>query len=241
MQCEEDHVMKRVHDVGRPLLLACVFGLMFSSVTQARPQNEQARIEDSMRALRALMAAPDAIPDYVLERAEAIVVIPSLQRGGFIFGAERGQGVMSVRDRKTETWSAPAFVTLTGGSFGAQIGLQTVDLVLLIMNLDGVHDVLQDKFSIGLNASAAAGIGRSARAATDAKLSARILAYSRAEGLFLGATIDGASLRPDRDANQRLYGKRLETQDLAFEQDRPALEIPGIAQQWRDMLKTMLA
>ena len=178
--------------------------------------NEEKRVTDSATVLETLVRAPDQeIPQHILDRAEAIVVIPSLVKGGFILGAQHGRGVMSVRDRETGKWSDPGFVALTGGSVGWQIGVQAVDLVLLVMNTEGVKELLDNEFKLGANASVAAGpVGRQGEASTDASLSAQILAYSRAKGLFAGLALEGASLRVDRDANQAFYRKTISTDEM---------------------------
>jgi SH3 domain-containing YSC84-like protein 1 len=199
------------------------------------------RIKDGEKVLRQLVQSPDdAIPQYILDRAEAIIVIPSLVKGGFIVGAQHGRGMMSVRDRSTRTWSPPSFVVLTGGSFGLQIGAQSVELVLLVMNRDGVEELVKDQFKFGAGLSVAAGpVGRSAEAGTDVKLSAEILAYSRAKGLFAGATLEGASLRADMDANRDFYGKRLTTRQIALE--NAVTNPPPAAEEWRRTLSTLTA
>ena len=198
-------------------LLVAVAAVLAATPLLARVQSdEEKRITDSAAVLETLVRAPDQeIPDYILERAEAIVVIPSLVKGGFIVGAQHGRGIMSVRDRETNTWGAPGFVVLTGGSIGWQIGLQAVDLVLLVMNREGVKDLLDNEFKLGANASVAAGpVGRQGEASTDASLSAQILAYSRAKGLFAGLSLEGASLRIDRDAIERFYGKSISKDEM---------------------------
>ena len=198
-------------------LLVAVAAVLAAAPLLARAQSdEEQRITDSAAVLETLVRAPDQeIPDYILERAEAIVVIPSLVKGGFIVGAQHGRGIMSVRDRETNTWGAPGFVVLTGGSIGWQIGLQAVDLVLLVMNREGVKDLLDNEFKLGANASVAAGpVGRQGEASTDASLSAQILAYSRAKGLFAGLSLEGASLRIDRDAIERFYGKSISKDEM---------------------------
>lgn len=194
-------------------------GLMATTPTlAAEPDGEQKRLVEAAEVLTDLMKTPDdAIPEHILDRAEAIVVIPSLVKGGFIVGGQHGKGVMSVRNRADNTWSAPGFVALTGGSFGWQIGLQSVDLVLVVMNRKGVQELLDTEFTLGGNASVAAGpVGRKAEASTDASLSAQILAYSRAKGLFAGLTLEGSSLRDDKDANEDYYGDRLSTEKVVL-------------------------
>ena len=190
--------------------------LLASPSASGAQTNEEKRVTDSSAVLETLVRAPDqGIPEHILERAEAIVVIPSLVKGGFIIGAQHGRGVMSVRDRDRNSWSAPGFVALTGGSIGWQIGVQAVDLVLLVMNRDGVKDLLDNEFKFGANASVAAGpVGRQGEASTDASLNAQILAYSRAKGLFAGLSLEGASLRVDKDANKDFYGTTISTEDM---------------------------
>jgi len=196
-------------------VLAALMFLVSPSVSGAQTHEEK-RVTDSAAVLETLVRAPDqGIPEHILERAEAIVVIPSLVKGGFIIGAQHGRGIMSVRDRETNRWSAPGFIALTGGSIGWQIGVQAVDLVLLVMNRDGVTDLLDNEFKFGANASVAAGpVGRQGEASTDASLNAQILAYSRAKGLFAGLSLEGASLRMDKDANKDFYGTTISTEDM---------------------------
>jgi lipid-binding SYLF domain-containing protein len=182
----------------------------------AKPTDEVERIQDSLQVLRDLTATPDnSIARNLLDRAEAIVVIPNMIRGGFVVGAKHGKGIVSARERSTGRWSPPSFVEMTGGSVGWQIGAQSVDLVLLVMNRDGVKDLLDNEFKLGANASVAAGpVGRQGEASTDASLNAQILAYSRAKGLFAGLSLEGASLRIDRDANKDFYGASISTDEM---------------------------
>jgi len=198
------------------VLLAAAAVLALTPVPAHAQSDVEKRITDSAAVLETLVRAPDqGIPEHILTRAEAIVVIPSLVKGGFIVGAQHGRGIMSVRNRETNKWSAPGFVALTGGSIGWQIGVQAVDLVLLVMNRDGVKDLLDNEFKLGANASVAAGpVGRQGEASTDASLSAQILAYSRAKGLFAGLSLEGASLRSDRDANEKFYSKSISKDEM---------------------------
>jgi lipid-binding SYLF domain-containing protein len=165
--------------------------------------------------LAELASTPDrAIPRAVLERAEAIAIFPGVKKAGFVVGGQWGRGVISQRDA-SGTWSAPAFLRLAGGSFGAQIGAQEVDLVLVVMNQRGVANLLRNEFKIGGEASATAGpVGREASASTDIQMRAEILSYSRSRGLFAGATVNGASVAEDRDANARFYGQPLSSQEV---------------------------
>lgn len=197
--------------------------------------DEADRVRESIEILDELTRAGDnAIPTYILERAEAAVVIPSFLKGGFIVGAEHGKGILSVRDGAAGTWSPPTFVALTGGSFGVQIGFESVDLVLLVMNRGAVNQLLQDKFTLGASASVAAGpVGRSARAGTDYHLESQILAYSRAKGLFAGATLNGTVLQSDHSAIEAFYGRRLSSRDIVLENAVTPTQIPALANQWR--------
>ncbi|HEV8395988.1 MAG TPA: lipid-binding SYLF domain-containing protein [Vicinamibacterales bacterium] len=203
-------------NLAAALAALAVLAVLVSASPAGAQADQEKRITDSAAVLETLVRAPDqGIPEDLLERAEAIVVIPSLVKGGFIIGAQHGRGVMSVRDRNTNKWSAPGFVALTGGSIGWQIGVQAVDLVLLVMNREGVKDLLDNEFKLGANASVAAGpVGRQGEASTDASLNAQILAYSRAKGLFAGLSLEGASLRVDRDANKDFYGTSISTDEM---------------------------
>jgi lipid-binding SYLF domain-containing protein len=194
--------------------------------------DEADRIREAGVILGEIMAAPDkAIPVSVLEKAEAIAIFPSTIKGAFIVGAQRGKGIISVRDRAKGTWSSPAFLTLTGGSVGFQIGGQAVDVVLVVQNRRGVENLLQNQFEIGGEASATAGpVGRDAAASTDIQLRAEILSYSRSRGLFAGVTVNGSTVRADIDANQRFYGKRLDGPQLVL--NNASVEAPTPVPEW---------
>jgi lipid-binding SYLF domain-containing protein len=205
-------------------------------LAQGESQSEAAsRIRASTSVFAEIMNAPDGgVPKSILDKAEGIAVFPSVLKGGFVIGGLYGHGILSVRDRASQTWSAPAFLSLTGGSFGAQIGGQAVDLVLVIMNRRGLDQLVRNQFKIGVDAAAAAGpVGRNAEASTDIQLRAEILSYSRSRGLFVGVTINGASIRQDRDANMRFYGTAYTTRQIVMERLGGAPE-PVAA--WRDML-----
>ncbi len=156
--------------------------------------------------LEEIESAPDqGIPEEVLGSAECVAVVPTMLKGGFIVGARFGRGVASCRTPKG--WSAPAFFTIKGGSFGLQIGAQAVDLVMLIMNDNGMKNLLSSKFKLGADASVAAGpVGRHAAADTDWKLKAQVLSYSRARGLFAGLELSGAVIDQDKDSTRQFYG-----------------------------------
>ena len=165
-----------------------------------------------------IMAAPDkGIPQDLLEKAECIVIVPGLKKGAFIVGAKYGKGFLSCRKMNGVGWSAPASIRVEGGSFGFQLGGSETDVVLLVMNQGGVKKLLSSKFTIGADASAAAGpVGRTSSAATDAQMHAEILTYSRARGLFAGISLEGATLRPDDDWNKELYGKAMSNSDIVL-------------------------
>lgn len=167
------------------------------------------RLNDSADILKELTSAPDSgIPDFVLKDAKCVATVPSMIKGGFIFGANHGRGVATCRT--PQGWSSPAFFTLTGGSWGAQIGVQAVDLVMLVMNDGGMQDLLDSNFKLGATGSVAGGpVGRHASASTDYKMNAQVLTYSRARGLFAGLTLDGAAIRQDEDSTHAFYGKNI--------------------------------
>jgi lipid-binding SYLF domain-containing protein len=165
-----------------------------------------------------MSAGDESLPRAILEKAEGVAVFPSLIKGGFIVGGSRGRGILSVRDAKTGQWSSPAFLTITGGSIGAQIGAQAVDLVLVVQNRRGLEQLVRNQFKIGADASVAAGpVGRDASASTDIQMRAQILSYSRTRGLFAGVTLNGSTIRQDRDANDRFYGTGYRTGQIVFE------------------------
>jgi lipid-binding SYLF domain-containing protein len=181
--------------------------------------DEVKRITEAATVLEEIMAASDkAVPRAIMEKAEGIAVFPSLIKGGLVVGAQRGRGILSVRDKKNGGWSSPAFLTITGGSIGAQIGAQAIDLVLIINNQRGLEQLVKNQFKIGADASVAAGpVGRDASASTDIQMRAQILSYSRARGLFAGVTLNGSTIRQDRDANERFYGTAYRTSQIVFD------------------------
>ena len=171
-----------------------------------RREAELERIQAAGRVLDAIMAAPDkGIPNDILSDAECVAIVPSLLKGGFIVGGAYGKGVATCRTGKG--WSAPAPFRIEGGSFGLQIGGEAVDLVMVIMNERGMRALLSNKFKIGVDASAAAGpVGRHAEGATDWKMRAQVLTYSRARGVFAGISLNGAAIHQDKDDTRALYG-----------------------------------
>jgi SH3 domain-containing YSC84-like protein 1 len=170
----------------------------------AYAEDQTSRLRNATEVLTELRNTPEGIPEDLWNKADCIAVIPSLKKAAFIVGGEYGKGVISCRTGKS--WTAPVFLELEKGSAGFQIGAQQIDLVLLFMNRRGVEKLLDSKVTLGADASVAAGpIGRAAAAGTDAQMSAQILSYSRAQGLFAGIDISGGSLRPDKDANKEVY------------------------------------
>ena len=196
------------------LALACVTAA--STLTLYAQSDEAERVKKAAQAFSEIMSAPEkGIPNTILEKAEAVAVIPGMLKGGLGIGGHHGKGILSVRNRDTKTWSTPGFLTVTGGSFGAQIGAEQVDLVLVVMNKAGIDNLLKNEFKIGGDASVAAGpVGRAAEASTDIALRAEILSYSRARGLFAGVTLNGSSIREDEDANQKFYGRAVRNAEL---------------------------
>src|ERR1700694_5023701 len=172
------------------------------------------RLENAGHVLHEIMAMPDkGIPEEVLEHAKCIAVVPHMVKGGFIFGGKGGKGVATCRT--ANGWSAPAFITISGGSWGLQIGVQAVDLVMIIQNEKGMQKLLESNFHVGADASAAAGpVGRHAEAGTDWKMDTEILTYSRAKGAFAGLTLEGASLRQDSDSEHAIYGRNVTTRAI---------------------------
>jgi lipid-binding SYLF domain-containing protein len=188
----------------RPLSVLLV-AIVFCSLSFA--ESAAGRAESAATVLGEIMSAPDkGIPEEVLGSAKCVAVVPTLLKGGFIFGGARGKGMATCRT--PDGWSAPAPFIMTGGSFGFQIGVQGVDLVMLIMNERGMQALLSSQFKLGADASAAGGpVGRHAEAATDWKMRAEVLTYSRARGLFAGVTINGALVRQDEDATREIFGR----------------------------------
>jgi SH3 domain-containing YSC84-like protein 1 len=172
------------------------------------------RLDNATDVLHAIMGAPDSgIPEEVLEHAKCIAVVPHMVKAGFVFGGKGGKGVATCRTAKG--WSAPAFITISGGSWGLQIGVEAVDLVMIIQNEKGMQKLLSSNFQLGADASAAAGpVGRHASAGTDWKLDTQILTYSRAKGAFAGLTLEGASIRQDDDSRHAIYGPKVTTRAL---------------------------
>jgi lipid-binding SYLF domain-containing protein len=204
-------------------LIVSLCSLSFAADDQPKESKATDRVQAAADVLNEIQGAPDSgIPQEVLGSAECVAVVPSMLKGGFIVGAKYGRGLASCRTPKG--WSAPAFFVVTGGSFGFQIGGQAVDLVMLIMNKDGMKHLLSSEFALGADASVAAGpVGRHAEGNTDWKMRAEVLTYSRARGLFAGVTLNGAQIKQDKDSTRDFYGRMVPFRtSLVGEIDPPA-------------------
>jgi lipid-binding SYLF domain-containing protein len=194
----------------KKLVLLTLFVSLCTFTLAADDQPKESKASDRLQAaadvLNEIESAPDSgIPQEILGRSECVAVVPSMLKGGFIVGAKYGRGLASCRTPKG--WSAPAFFTVTGGSVGFQIGGQAVDLVMLIMNNDGMQHLLSSQFALGADASVAAGpVGRHAEGNTDWKMRAQVLTYSRARGVFAGVSLNGAVVKQDKDSTRDFYG-----------------------------------
>jgi len=204
--------------------------LVPSVLADARKENE--RLENCGQVIQEIMDIPDDIPQDLIDKADCVIVYPSVLKGAFIFGGSYGRGAMTCRtgERFNGPWSAPTMMALEGGSFGFQIGGQATDFVLLVMNERGARAILNSKVKLGADASAAAGPkGRNAEASTDVTMRAEVLSYSRARGLFAGISLAGSTVRPDNGANAKLYKKDVSAQDIVF---KGAVPVPASAQQF---------
>src|SRR5579863_1302196 len=211
-------------------ILAGGSGLASSAPVRADDKSkDQDRLENSGQVMKEIIDIPDDIPQSLMDKADCVIVIPSVLKAAFIVGGSYGRGAMTCRsgDNFHGPWGAPTMMALEGGSFGFQIGGQATDFVLLVMNEGGARAILSSKVKLGANASAAAGPkGRDAEADTDVTMRAEVLTYSRARGLFAGISLEGSTLRPDNDANERLYGKAIDAKDVAL---HGAVPIPASA------------
>ena len=204
--------------------LAVCLGLsvaMFVPVCQplakADDAKEQDRVEESGNVIKDLVNSSNGVPTNLLNKSECVIVLPSVKKAGFIVGASYGRGVMTCRGGENfdGPWSAPTMMQSTGGSFGLQAGGQATDFVILVMNDKGARALMKGKLKLGADASVAAGpVGRDAEASTNAAMSAEMLSYSRAQGIFAGVSLSGATLGPDSGANQNLYGKKLTAEEI---------------------------
>src|ERR1700731_870860 len=207
--------------------------LAFSTLAVAGPaseKEERERLANAGKVMKEILDVPDDIPQDILDKARCVVVLPSVVKAAFVVGGSYGRGVMVCRRGKefSGPWGAPAMMALEGGSVGFQIGGQATDFVILVMNDRGLDSMLHSKVKLGADASVAAGPkGRTASADTDVSLRAEVLSYSRSRGLFAGISLEGSTIRPDRDANERVYGKKLEAESIVF---KGAVPVPPPAQ-----------
>lgn len=211
--------MPRIFINKRTVVLTMVgLGLIISSIAIAEDNaKEQERVKESGNVIRELANADSGIPTGLLNKAECVIVLPSVKKAGFIVGAQYGRGVMTCRGGANfrGPWSAPTMMQSSGGSFGLQAGGQATDFVVLVMNEKGARALMKGKAKLGADASVAAGpVGRNAEAATNGTLTAEMLSYSRAQGVFAGVSLSGASLGPDGSANEKLYGKKVEATQI---------------------------
>jgi SH3 domain-containing YSC84-like protein 1 len=209
-------------DVGMKKALVLVAALGCSSLGLLADTAAE-RLEESARVMHEIMGTPDqGIPQDLLNKAFCVVIVPSLKKAAFVVGGQFGKGFTICRKGAGMGWGAPGAVRVEGGSFGFQIGGSETDVVMLIMNEHGMKELDKDKFTLGGDASIAAGpVGRTATADTDARMTAEILSWSRAKGLFAGVSLSGASLRPDRDANKELYGEKLDNKQVVMTNREP--------------------
>src|SRR5215510_13630457 len=199
------------------LFLAVALMALPLSADDKSENKESKRLENCGLVIKEIMDIPDDIPQDLIDKAECLIVYPSVVKGAFIVGGSYGRGAMVCRtgEHFTGPWGAPTMMALEGASIGFQLGGQATDFVLLVMNPRGARAILHSKVKLGADASAAAGPkGRNAEAATDVTLRAEVLTYSRARGLFAGLSLEGSTSRPDNDANEKLYGKKLEAEDI---------------------------
>lgn len=185
----------------------------------SQDKKEAERLENCGTVIKEIMDIPDDIPQDLIDRAECVIVFPSVVKAAFVVGGSYGRGSMTCRtgEHYTGPWSAPSMMALEGGSIGFQIGGQATDFVLLVMNPRGAHSILKSKVKLGADASVAAGPkGRTADASTDATLRAEVLSYSRSRGLFAGISLEGSTLRPDNDANERVYRGNVDAEGIIF-------------------------
>jgi SH3 domain-containing YSC84-like protein 1 len=202
-------------------ILACSMSVLLLPI--ASWAHDTAKDEDRLRhagtVLTEILNIPDNIPQDLLDKAACVVVFPSVKKAAFVVGVSYGRGAMTCRSGANfnSSWGAPSMMALEGGSLGFQIGGQATDFVLLVMNAGGANAILSSKVKLGADASVAAGpVGREASAETDVSLRAQILSYSRARGLFAGISLQGSTIRPDNDANERIYGRTISAKDVAI-------------------------
>lgn len=208
----------------KEMWLSIGFATLLAQQTFAQGK-EQNRVENAGKVMKEILNAPDGIPQSVLDKADCVVILPSVLKFAIGFGGSYGRGVMTCRGGKTfhGRWGAPTMIALEGGSAGLQLGGNATDFILLLMSPRSATSILSSKVKLGGDATAAAGpVGRAASAETDVTLRAEILSYSRARGLFAGISLQGSTLRPDNGANKNLYGKEVSAKSIVFDKAVPA-------------------
>jgi lipid-binding SYLF domain-containing protein len=211
----------------RAVMGALMLAVVSAGVNAAGLSNKESdRIKEAGTVLKEIHSAPDKdIPTDLWDKAQCVIVVPGLKKAAFVFGGEFGKGLMSCRSGSG--WSAPVFMEVGKGSWGLQIGAQSIDLVLLVMNKGGAEKMLGNKVSLGAEASIAGGpVGRDARAATDAQMKAEVLSYSRTQGLFAGVNLSGGVVKPDTGDNEDLYGSKVTAKDVVL---GGAAKVPAVA------------
>jgi SH3 domain-containing YSC84-like protein 1 len=212
-------------------MLSLLTGLaMIGLPLSASDKKETDRLQNCGTVLKEILDIPDDIPQDLLDKAECVIVYPSVLKAAFVIGGSYGRGAMTCRtgEHFTGPWSAPTMMALEGGSIGFQIGGQATDFVLLVMNARGARSIISSKVKLGADASVAGGPkGRTANASTDVTLRAEVLSYSRNRGLFAGISLEGSTVRPDNDGNERIYDKKLEAESIIF---KGAVPVPPAAQ-----------
>jgi SH3 domain-containing YSC84-like protein 1 len=224
--------MKKIFTCLMSLLLMGLPALFTTTSALADDkEKDEDRLKNCGTVLKEILDIPDDVPKDLLDKADCVVVFPSVLKAAFVVGGSYGRGAMTCRQGKdfSGRWGAPSMMGLEGGSFGFQLGGQATDFVLLVMNDRGANGILSSKVKIGADASAAAGpVGRNATAETDVTMRAEILSYSRARGLFAGISLEGSTIRPDNDANERIYARKIPAKEIALS---GTIAIPGAAQQ----------
>jgi lipid-binding SYLF domain-containing protein len=214
----EKNQMRKMMSCLSSIVLA-VLPLLAQEASASSQTKDDARLRNSGTVLKEILDVPDSIPQDLLDKADCVVVFPSVLKAAFIVGGSYGRGAMSCRKGEDfkGSWGAPTMMALEGGSFGFQIGGQATDFVLLVMNERGASGILASKVKLGGDASVAAGpVGRDASADTDATLRAEILSYSRTRGLFAGVSLEGSTIRPDNGDNSRVYGRKIAARDIVL-------------------------
>ncbi len=210
-----------MNKISHPIMIALLIGsICLLQPAAARADNkDEDRLQNAGEVMKEIVDIPDDIPQSLLDKADCVIVIPSVLKAAFIVGGSYGRGAMTCRsgDDFQGPWGAPTMMALEGGSFGFQLGGQATDFVLLVMNQRGASSILSSKVKLGADAAAAAGPkGRDAQADTDVTLRAEVLTYSRSRGLFAGISLEGSTLRPDNDGNEKVYHKKLDAKDIAL-------------------------